>query len=763
MAKAADVYFQVDPWKIIEEGFDPAYSRVSESVFSLANESLGVRGCFDEGGSADSLRGAYVNGVYDVERLNRSYRGIIDQTHFMIPAADWLMTDLVLDGERLDLGKSLFRDFKREMDMRRGTLKRSFVWRTASGKELRLTFLRFLDMTHRERAYQRVAMEPLNFSGTVDFVSGLSFDVIHEGYKKCYWRDARVEAFENRLMLQSHTTLSGQEVFAGALLNMPPDAAVRKDGQTVSLRAALPLEQGRETHVDKRVVILFDGQAGGALWQSGMAALAESERISLDEALAAQQTYWGDYWRTSDVQIEAAPGNEAVVAAEQQGIRFCSFQLAQIYSGSSMRHNIGAKGLTGEAYNGHAFWDTEAGCLPFYLFTNPQAARYLLLFRYNTLPRALERARMLDCEGACYPLATLNGDEACSLWQHASLQLQPSTAVAYGIWHYVHVTGDRDFLYAYGAEMLVQIARFLASRVEKGGKTGKYGFFGVMGPDEFHMMVNNNAYTNYMGMRTLLCAAETLDAMRHDQPAAYDALMKKTSLREEEITRWREISANMYIPQGERGLIEQHDGFFNLPHTDINSIPVTQFPLYEHWSYDRIYRSDMIKQPDVLMMLYLYNSSFTEAEKRVNYEFYEPRTIHESSLSPAIHSILAAEIGKMEEAVHFFGFATRLDLDNYNRNTREGLHVTSIAMAWANIVYGFAGLRSDGEGLIFAPRLPDRWKELRFSVMYQGRVISIRMERKNTIFRLTRGEPLRMRIFGAPYTLTENALLIPCP
>ena len=364
MAKAADVYFQVDPWKIIEEGFDPAYSRVSESVFSLANESLGVRGCFDEGGSADSLRGAYVNGVYDVERLNRSYRGIIDQTHFMIPAADWLMTDLVLDGERLDLGKSLFRDFKREMDMRRGTLKRSFVWRTASGKELRLTFLRFLDMTHRERAYQRVAMEPLNFSGTVDFVSGLSFDVIHEGYKKCYWRDARVEAFENRLMLQSHTTLSGQEVFAGALLNMPPDAAVRKDGQTVSLRAALPLEQGRETHVDKRVVILFDGQAGGALWQSGMAALAESERISLDEALAAQQTYWGDYWRTSDVQIEAAPGNEAVVAAEQQGIRFCSFQLAQIYSGSSMRHNIGAKGLTGEVPALLSVYQSPGGAVP---------------------------------------------------------------------------------------------------------------------------------------------------------------------------------------------------------------------------------------------------------------------------------------------------------------------------------------------------------------------------------------------------------------
>ena len=424
-----------------------------------------------------------------------------------------------------------------------------------------------------------------------------------------------------------------------------------------------------------------------------------------------------------------------------------------------MRHNIGAKGLTGEAYNGHAFWDTEACCLPFYLFTNPRAARDLLLYRYNTLPQAMERARMLDCRGACYPLATLNGEEACSLWQHASLQLQPSTAVAYGIWHYAHVTGDLDFLYDYGAEMLLQIARFLASRVEKGGKSGLYGFYGVMGPDEFHMMVNNNAYTNYMGMRTLECAAATLNGLRQARPAAYAALLEKTKLSEAEIAAWREIAEHMYIPRDETGLIEQHDGYFDLPHTDINAIPVTDFPLYDHWSYDRIYRSDMIKQPDVLMLLYLYNTSFTEAEKRVNYEFYEPRTIHESSLSPAIHSILAAELGKMDEAQRFFGFATRLDLDNYNRNTREGLHVTSIAMAWANIVYGFAGLRSDGDGLRFAPRLPQRWNRLTFSIVYRGRVIKVRMEKDRTAFRL-KGEPLEIMIYGKMYRLGNEEVTV---
>ena len=309
--------------------------------------------------------------------------------------------------------------------------------------------------------------------------------------------------------------------------------------------------------------------------------------------------------------------------------------------------------------------------------------------------------------------------------------------------------------------MLLQIARFMASRVEQSGKTGKYGYYGVMGPDEFHMMVNNNAYTNYMGKRTLAYAAEVLVDMQRKQPAAYAALAKKTALAADEPTRWQHIADNMYIPQTADGLIEQHDGYFDLPHTDINAIPMSEFPLYDHWSYDRIYRSDMIKQPDVLMFLYLYNSSFTREVKRINYEFYEPRTIHESSLSPAIHSILAAELDRMDEAVRFFGYATRLDLDNYNRNTREGLHITSIVMAWANIVYGFAGLRSDGEQLIFAPRLPDRWKRLTFSVMYRGRVIRICMEADKTVFCLAQGEPLTVLIYDQPHTIDAEGCAIP--
>ena len=763
MAKVADKYFLTDPWKVIEKGFNPDYARVSESVFALSNENLGVRGCFDEGGSVDSLRGAYTNGVYELENLPRSYRGIVDKTHFMIPSADWLMSGISVDGEVLDLGKANFSDFVRELDMRSGTLTRSFVWHVKSGKDLRLSFLRFLDMRHGERAYQRITLEALNFTGPVELTSGISFDVLHEGRRACFWGDARIELSGNSCAVQSRTLLSGKEVFAAALWDVPGACRGKQQSKTASLETTLLLEKGKALHLDKRVVILFDGTQGEALWQNGQAALRKTADVSLNQALEAQKAYWAKHWHISDVVIEPAGKDESTalaVAEEQQGIRFCSFQMAQIYNGGSVRHNIGAKGLTGEVYNGHAFWDTEACCLPFYLFTNPAAAKALLMFRYNTLPQAMERAKMLDCEGACFPVATLNGDEACTLWQHASLQFQPSTAVAYGIWHYERVTGDLDFLWEYGVEMLLQIARFLVSRVSQSSTTGKYGYYGVMGPDEFHVMVNNNAYTNYMGKRSLEYALETLHAMKSQEPEQYAAFCEKNGLREEELRTWDDIAANMTMPMKATGLIEQHDGYFDLPHIDIHAIPISEFPLYDHWSYDRIYRTDMIKQPDVLMFLYLYNASFSREVKRINYEFYEPRTIHESSLSPSVHSILAAELGRMEEATNFFGYATRLDLDNYNRNTGDGLHTTSIAMAWANIVYGFAGLRSDGDVIRFAPCLPDRWSRLRFSLSYRGRIVDLDMQKGQTRFTLRHGEPVELLVYEKRYKLDADGLIV---
>ncbi|MCL2003184.1 MAG: family 65 glycosyl hydrolase [Oscillospiraceae bacterium] len=740
MPKTADKYFHTDPWKVVEKGYDPSHGRVAESVFALANEHMGVRGSFDEGGTVDSLPGCYINGLWEWDgQINSFYKGEIKRTHFMASAVNWISTALRLDGETLDLAVSRFEDFTRTLDMSKGTLTRKFIWRTRSGKALKLSFLRFLDMEEETRAYQQIRLTPLNFDGVLELESGLDFDVLHEIKKRRCWNELRFEHRANGAAIFGETKESKHTVFAGFRLDLPAETAPLRREKFVGLSAVLNLKQGQTACVRKTAVILPGS------WEEGQ---DELDRLFIpgaetlfDKAAASNKRYWRKRWETADILIEGDEEN-------QQGIRFCVFQLMQTFRGGKAGRNIGAKGLTGEEYHGLAFWDTEVCCLPFYLFSEPAAARKLLEFRQTTLPQAKRRAQDLGCEGACYPVCTINGEEAGFLWQYSMLQPQPTTSVAYGLYHYALVTGDTDYLYEEGAGMLAEIARYLAARAGKSQRTGKYGFYGVMGPDEFHLMVDNNCYTNYMGCRTLLVAADTVENMPAPKAAA-----------EEEISLWREIAENMFIPK-EGEVYEQHDGFFYLPHTDIGKIPIEQFPLYHHWSYDRLFRTDMIKQADVLMIMFLYNGSFTMEEKRANYDYYEPRTIHESSLSPAIHSILAAELGRLEEAQKFFAFATRIDLDDYNRNTREGLHLTAAAAAWLNIVYGFAGLRSDTPELGLSPILPPEWRRLSFRLYIRNSLLHIDITPSETALRVERGGAVTLKVYGKDCTVGAGEVKI---
>ncbi len=298
--------------------------------------------------------------------------------------------------------------------------------------------------------------------------------------------------------------------------------------------------------------------------------------------------------------------------------------------------------------------------------------------------------------------------------------------------------------------MLVQICRFLASRGQW-SPTGQFGYYAVMGPDEFQMMVNNNAYTNYMAKRTFEFALGVLEGM---DLTALDCSAA-------DLDQWRCMAAKMIIPYDpETHVYEQHEGFFNLPHLDVDAIPVEEFPLYHHWSYDRIYRNDMIKQPDVLMFMFLYNQSFTPEEKRANYDYYEPRCIHESSLSPSVHSIFATELGRHDEAFDFFRFAAHIDLDNYNRNSGEGIHTTSIAAAWMNIVYGFGGMRSDGEMLAFNPSIPARWKGYSFEVTYHGAVLRLEVSQGQAVIRVKAGAPVTLKIAGQVCEVTSTGITV---
>ncbi|MDR0812346.1 MAG: hypothetical protein LBN23_08790, partial [Paludibacter sp.] len=494
-------------------------------------------------------------------------------------------------------------------------------------------------------------------------------------------------------------------------------------------------------------------QKGLELYGWGKARLAPT----YETALAEHKNFWKNVWDKLDIVIEGDDEN-------QQGIRYCIFQLHQTYHGSDPTLNIGAKGLTGDAYGGKAFWDTEAYCLAFYIFNNPEAARNLLEFRYSTLEQARIRAKVLDCEGACYPIATIDGWENCELWQHASLQIHVSGSVAFGIEEYAKLTDDRDFLYGHGIEMLLEIARFYASRAQQDPHTGEYGYYGVMGVDEFHLMVNNNCFVNYLAKKSIDFALQTVAEMKKSEYEKWIAVSKKINLQENDLENFAKIANNMKMLQQENGLFEQHDGFFKMPHIDLKSIKKTELPVYDFWAYDRIYRSDMVKQPDVLMFLFMFAQDFSREVKKVNYEYYEPICMHESSLSPSIHSIIASEIGKHEEAAEFFGFATRLDLDDYNNNTYQGLHTTSISAAWTNIVFGFGGMRVPvgalrATPLRFAPSIPKKWEKLSFKVIYQGAVIAVEIESTKATFK-TDGKSVNLKIYDKEYLVDNKGVTV---
>ena len=762
MAKKADKYFITDPWMILEDGFDGDYGKTAESVFSLGNEYMGVRGYFEEGYSGSRLTGSYFNGVYERKQLEKtSYKGIITSMEFMVNAADYLYCRIRADGELLDLNKSRFTGFKRMLDMRSGLLTRSFLWHTESGSQIKLTFKRLLSMVHDRIAGQWIELEAVEGAAQMEVLMGNDFSVVHQSNEKCFWRQIDSSQAQMWLAAEGETVNTGHKLFSGHYFYIDPlkqsdvDVTVTplSEEKLTAKSFSFTLKQSQGICLSRIVenVVQKGSPAEAAQYEQWCKEAQENAAgYTFAALLKENELWWKEVWEHSDIQIMGDEDN-------QQGIRFCIFQMFQTYHGAGEKNNIGAKGLTGEAYNGNAFWDTEVYCLPFFLFNNKEAARKLLQFRYATLAEAKLRADELDCKGAFYPIATISGKECCNLWQHASLQLQPSTAVAYGIWLYVKMTGDEDFLKEQGLEMLTEVCRMLANRGDWSADRKKFGFYCVMGPDEFQMMVNHNCYTNYMGKFTFEFTLSSLKKIKESDETLYCELLHQMGLSRKEMQEWEAMAANMYLPvDAETGIYEQHEGFFELPHVDVDAIPVTDFPLYHNWSYDRIYRNDMIKQPDVLMFMLMFGSRFSQEELMANYEYYEPRCIHESSLSPSVHSILASQLGKKADAYEFFRFATRMDLDNYNRNSDEGLHTTSIAAAWMNIVYGFGGMRCDADCLSFHPALPDGWDGYSFRITYFDAVVEVCVDHKNVKCHIVNDGKAEVVIYGKSYQLTEE-------
>jgi maltose phosphorylase len=454
----------------------------------------------------------------------------------------------------------------------------------------------------------------------------------------------------------------------------------------------------------------------------------------------AQIEGWAKRWAIADVQIDGS--DEA-----QQGIRFNLFQLFSTYYGEDERLNIGPKGFTGEKYGGATYWDTEAYAVPLYLaLSDEKVAKNLLKYRHKQLPQAKHNAAQQGLAGALYPMVTFTGVECHNEWEITFEEIHRNGAMAYAIYNYTNYTGDETYLAQEGLEVLVEIARFWADRVHYSARNDKYMMHGVTGPNEYENNINNNWYTNKLASWVLTYTSQSLDKFPR----------KDLKVSAEEREKWAEIIEKMYFPEdAELGIFVQHDGYLDKDLTPVAELDPSNLPLNQNWSWDRVLRSPYIKQADVLQGIYFFGNEFSEAEKRRNFDFYEPLTVHESSLSPSIHAILAAELGMEEKAVEMYERTARLDLDNYNNDTEDGLHITSMTGSWLAIVQGFAQMKTWDGKLSFAPFLPSVWTGYAFHINYRGRLLKVSVAETVEI-ELLKGDQLSLELYGERLELQKK-------
>lgn len=729
-------YFKIDEWRIIEEGFCPEQNKVAESVCSIGNGHMGQRANFEEYYSGDSLQGSYMAGVYypDKTRVGWWKNGYPEYFAKVLNSTNWIGINFEVNGLSLDLAKAKVSNFNRILNMKEGTLLRSFTAELSNGNIVRVNTERFVSAVYPEIGAIRYSIIPVNFNGEIKITPYLDGDVINEdsNYDEKFWEDVKIIPSDDisalvmkTKLLDFHICSSMKfDVFkAGALVSENIEVNTKK--KFVSNTVMINALKGEEITVYKYASNItsrdFEKEK---LITKAKDLLLRAYTEGFEELLKKQKEAWAVKWNKSDIVIEGDP-------AAQQGIRFNIFQLNQTYTGEDERLNIGPKGFTGEKYGGSTYWDTEAYCIPFYLSTAEEnVARNLLIYRYKQLEKAKENAKKLGFKkGALYPMVTMNGEECHNEWEITFEEIHRNGAIAYAIYNYVNYTGDKAYLGKYGFEVLAEISRFWEERVHYAERKGKYVIHGVTGPNEYENNVNNNWYTNRIASWTLEYTLKVLDYLKNNETENYEALRRKLQLKDGETAKWQNIIENMYYPVDEElGIFLQQDGYLDKEQILVSELPDEERPINQKWSWDRILRSCFIKQADVLQGLYFLEDKYDEDTLRRNFNFYEPRTVHESSLSPCVHSILASKLGMKEKAYEMYLRTSRLDLDNYNNDTEDGCHITSMAGTWLSVIQGFAGMRVKDGNLTFNPFIPGHWKSFSFKIMFRGTLYDVKVK-----------------------------------
>lgn len=746
--------FEVDPWKIASSSLEKEDKRLQESLTSIGNGYMGMRGNFEEGYSEDSHLGTYLAGVWfpDKTRVGWWKNGYPEYFGKVINATNFIPIELYINDQKVDLAKDLIKDYKIELDMKTGILYRAFTV-IKDEVEIRFQFKRFVSITIKELALIEVNAEVLQGEAVVTFVPLMDGNVSNEdsNYEENFWLEIERESGEkSHLTTKTIPNVFGIDQFTVTTM-MQTLAEDAEDRQTtegfmeVREEITYKLAAGEKASVTKLVSVVTSRDIVPEKQQTAAAVILDTALAKGAADLEAEHiAAWAERWHKADVVIE---GDDE----SQQGIRFNIFQLFSTYYGEDSRLNVGPKGFTGEKYGGATYWDTEAYIVPMYLsVADESVTEQLLKYRFEQLPGAVHNAEQQGLKGVLYPMVTFNGIECHNEWEITFEEIHRNSTIAYAIYNYTNYTGKEEYLLTKGIDVLTGISRFWADRVHYSERAERYMIHGVTGPNEYENNVNNNWYTNRMAVWTLEYTLESLNKISIAKQA-------ELNVTDEEITYWKDIIANMYYPYDEElGVFIQHDTFLDKDLRPVASLDAAERPINQHWSWDKILRSCFIKQADVMQGIYYLNQEFTMEEKQRNFDFYEPMTVHESSLSPSIHAVLAAELGKKEKAVELYARTARLDLDNYNNDTEDGLHITSMSGGWLAIVQGFAGMRTADEQLVFRPFCPAGWNGYNFMIKYRGRLLHITVTKETVKVTLVEGEPLTFKIYDEIQELTTE-------
>ncbi len=751
-------YIKPDPWSLIEEGFDPKHVEASESLFALGNGAMGQRANFEEDYSGPTFQGSYIAGVYypDKTRVGWWKNGYPEYFAKVLNAPNWIGVQVMIDQEPLDLFTAKVLSFKRQLNMNTGVYTRAFEIQTPTGAIVAISSTRFLSLMTPELGAIKYNVELRSGSAQITVVPYIDAEVknMDSNWDDPFWRVTNIQTLENAGFIEAHTlkTEFATCTYMEASVHVGGRAVALKTksvgAQRVEARATAQLKQGQTLELIKfggYTVDLYHSKS--ELISAAKTHLKQARDRGFEALLEEQKQAWAEIWKTADITIQGD-------VPAQQAIRFNIFQLNQTYSGQDARLNIGPKGFTGEKYGGSTYWDTEAYCLPFYMATkNQKVARNLLTYRFRQLDKAIENAGKLgfDQGAALYPMVTMNGEECHNEWEITFEEIHRNGAIAYAIYNYERYTQDLTYIPEMGLEVLIGIARFWAQRASLSPAKGQYVILGVTGPNEYENNVNNNWYTNYIAAWCMKYGASMASRTEREYPEDYQRIEDKTGVTSEELTQWEAIAADMYYPyHKELEVYLQQDGFLDKEMSPADQIPKQQRPINQHWSWDRILRSPYIKQADVLQGFYFFEEDFDQDSLARHFDFYEPLTVHESSLSPCVHSILAAKLGNMDQAYEFYLRTARLDLDDYNHEVHEGCHITSMAGTWMSIVEGFGGMRIKDNTLSFEPKLPKAWQGFSFKINFRGSVLKMSVDRDTTQIIRESGPECRIMCSGTP-------------